>query len=160
VSGRVGDLLVLVGVVALVLLARRNGKRNRVAAIANARAAAFAEGRADALATASASNAVNVSVGQQSSAGVVGSNAEDARLAEIFRYVLAELGNDGLRAVRNGANNSAGRLGSVPDVLQLRPTTERSVPSLVANGFDVVGGPYADDSSEAMNAHHDGRGSE
>jgi len=155
VGARVGDLLVLVGVVCVVLLARRNGKRNRVSAIANARAEAFAEGQA--FAAANASNSTTVTVGQASAGG----SGDDIRA--VIVAILDELSaSDGLRAVRDGTDYSGRRLGRVPELLLSgqdagrdlpRPVavgrangrngdTERVTQALAA-GYDVVGG-YAD----------------
>jgi len=113
VGSRIGDLVVLVGVVCVVLLARRNGKRNRVSAIANARAEAYAEGHAAATAAASANNSTTVTVGQAS-----GSGGADVRA--VVLAILDELRTaDGLRAVRDGSDDSGGRLGRVPELLLL-----------------------------------------
>jgi len=124
---------VLVGVVFVVLLARRNGKRNRASAIASAHASGYGEGHAAALALASATNSTSVVVGQQSAtgSGAVGSGFDYEVVARIVR---AELDNDRLRAVRNGANGAGIGLGSVSELLHERQSEVGAIPGHLANG--------------------------
>jgi len=146
-GGRAGDLLVLVGIVLLVLLARRKGKASAAAALAAAYASGYAEG-GNAVASAVANQSVAVNVGGQQLANGIDSD-------EVARYLAIIRADERLRGVRVGSDDSGGRLGRVPDVLHERSTTLGELSSVLDTRPVVVRNGHVDDSPATMNGYED-----